>query len=261
MNDKNLRNICIAGTGNVASHLARAVAAGNHRLAGIFSRHAAHAAEAAASYGCMHGEYSRLAQAKPDIVIVSVADSGIADTVNAIGKLPDDTIVLHTSGTVSMDALAPVSPRHGILYPLQSFTKNADVHIDEVPFFTEASDEETLAAADALAQDIGARAYHADENVRRTLHIAGVMTNNFVNILLLEAQRLLEAKGIGPEAIRPLAEMTVRKAFAMTPRQAQTGPARRGDTEVIESQYNALPEHLRPAYRELTNLILKEFQQ
>lgn len=256
-----MSTIAIAGTGNVASHLARAIARSHYRLAGIFSRNASHAAAAAQCYGCPSGTYADLAELRPDVVIISVADQGINATVGAIGPLPSSTVVLHTSGTVSMDALAPLSPHHGILYPLQSFTKGAEVDLQQVPFFTEASDAETLAAADAIAADLGAKAYHADESLRRTLHIAGVFTNNFVNILLLEAQRLLEEKGIGADAIRPLAELTVAKAFAMPARMAQTGPARRGDTDVTARQYDALPERLKPVYRELTNLIVNEFSK
>lgn len=253
--------IAIAGTGNVASHLAAAVAASPHVLAGIYSRNASHAAEAARPYGCPSGNYIDIAAAEADIVIISVADSGIADTVKAIASLKPETVLLHTSGTVSKDVLASLTPHYGILYPLQSFTKGAELDMAEVPFFTEASDDIALAAADALACSIGSKATHADEATRRVLHIAGVLTNNFVNILLLEARRLLGDAGVDADAVKPLAKLTVAKAFAMNPRDAQTGPARRGDMEVIQSQLDALPDDIKPVYRALTDLILNEFKK
>jgi len=50
---------------------------------------------------------------------------------------------------------------------------------------------------------------------------------------------------------------TVDKAFALGPHDAQTGPARRGDFDVISRQCNALPDELKPVYKELTALILR----
>lgn len=195
---------------------------------------------------------------KADIIIIAVSDSAIdsiIDSITSHGTLDDKPLCLLTSGTVDKEKLLTLSPRVGILYPLQTFTDGFPVDIAEIPFFTEATDTSDLQIIDNLVLSLGAMPYHANEEQRHTLHIAGVFANNFVNILLEETQKALSACGYTLEMVKPLVEMTVRKAFVLGPHAAQTGPARRGDTEVMLRQYQHLPERLRPAFAELNKLI------
>ena len=196
-----------------------------------------------------------VAESRPDIVVVSVADGALDSVVSSIGAIGGSPLCLLTSGSVAMERLRPLSHRTGVVYPLQTFTEGFPVDIAEVPFFTEASSPADLAIVDDLVRLIGATPYHADATERRTLHLAGVLTNNFVNILLEQTEQVLAAKGYPLATVRPLIEMTVRKAFALGPHAAQTGPARRGDAEVMRGQYALCPPSLRPAFAALNALI------
>lgn len=202
---------------------------------------------------------AEVAAVEADIIIISVADKAIDEMVSAISPdgtlLPGSPLCVLTSGSIGMEHLKPLSDRTGVLYPLQTFTKGFDPEIEKVPFFTEASRCEDLELIDSLVRAMGAGYYHADDAARRTLHLSGVFTNNFVNVLLEETQNILAAKGYPLETVRPLLEMTVRKAFALGPHAAQTGPARRGDLRVMDFQRSCLPERLRPAFDELNKLI------
>ncbi len=248
--------IVLVGAGNVASHLAAALARRGF-LSAIAGRTQANVDSLAAKVGvpALHG-YEDIASVAPDIVLISVADSAIVPVAEAIGSLPGTPLVLHTSGTVAKEALLPVSPRTGVLYPLQTFSKGTPVDISKVPFFTEAGDDDDLDIVDAIAMSMSAHVYHADAARRRTLHIAGVFTSNFTNVLLESVQRILAVDGYGLDTVRPLLEATVAKAFAIGPHAAQTGPARRGDTAVTQSQQNALPDELKEVYAALTELIV-----
>ena len=67
-------------------------------------------------------------------------------------------------------------------------------------------------------------------------------------------------------ALIPLIEQTAAKLRTLTPREAQTGPAQRGDTNVINHQLHVLaeptqnalfsPEERTQVYQLLTQLIL-----
>ncbi|MDE6134092.1 MAG: DUF2520 domain-containing protein, partial [Muribaculaceae bacterium] len=165
--------------------------------------------------------------------------------------------VLHTSGTIPKEVLAPMSARKGIIYPLQTFSRDACVDISSVPFFNEADSDADLSLADSIASAISRSVHHADESHRRILHIAGVFSCNFPNVLLECTQRILAEAGYGLEVVEPLVRATVDKAFSIGPHAAQTGPARRGDTQVIERQQAALPPDLAGIYKILTQTILK----
>ncbi|MCX4264457.1 MAG: DUF2520 domain-containing protein [Muribaculaceae bacterium] len=247
--------IVLVGAGNVATHLSRAL---GDDIVAVCSRNIEHARKLAEPIGAQAtDDFSRVAGFSPDIVILSIADNATDDVVAAIGPIESRPLVVHTSGTVEKEALLPLSHRTGVLYPLQSFSVGADVDISEVPFFTEASDEADYALVDAVARSISPHVHHADAGHRRVLHIAGVFTNNFPNILLECVEQLLGSAGYPLDVVRPLLKGTVDKAFALSPHDAQTGPARRGDFDVISRQCNALPDELKPVYKELTALILR----
>lgn len=156
-----------------------------------------------------------------------------------------------------MEYLSPVSDRVGVLYPLQTFSADVPVDLSRVPFFTEAALEDDLARVDALARLMSEHVHHADAAHRRVLHIAGVFSSNFPNVLLECVERILSPAGYPLDVVRPLIEATVAKAFEAGPHKAQTGPARRGDYDVIRRQLVALPDELRPVYLVLSDLILE----
>ncbi len=256
-----LQRIVLVGTGNVASHLGAVLAAcAGYRLVAVANRTETSAMEMAGRLGCGSCALEQVGDFMPDIVIVSVADSAIATVVRTIGRLQREPVCLLTSGTMDKEILSSVSGHVGVLYPLQTFTKGVPVNFSEIPVFTEASDPDTLIRVDALAASMGVRVYHADASRRQLLHIAGVFANNFVNVLLGKAEQILASDNLPPSVIEPLVKATVAKAFAIGADAAQTGPARRGDREVMERQLQRLPENLKPAYIVLSKLITEKFQ-
>ena len=246
--------IALVGAGNVATHLAPAL---GKNLVALVGRTPEKARALGERCGVKtSGELSELRRLRPDVIIISVSDKGIADLAATIGNLGYEPLVLHTSGTVGMEALEPISRRTGVLYPLQTFSAQAELDISKVPFFTEASRESDLEITDTIARSISPVVNHADAGRRRVLHIAGVFTSNFTNVLLESVETVLAPAGYSLDVVRPLLEVTVAKAFAMGPHDAQTGPARRGDFAVLDRQLAALPEHLKDSYTALSNLIL-----
>ena len=251
------RDIVLVGSGNVATHLARAI---EPRLAAVLSRDVSHARELAFSLdksgAISYGTPDVLRGLNPSIVILSVADHALKELAANIGYLPGNPLVLHTSGTIDKEALCPMSPRTGVLYPLQTFSKAKEVDMSRVPFFTEASNAEDLTITDALASSISPTVNHADETSRRKLHIAGVFASNFPNILYEITGKILASAGYNLETVRPLVEAMTAKAFDIGPHAAQTGPARRGDTDVINSHIAALPKDKAEIYRVLSDYII-----
>lgn len=254
------RNIAFIGAGNVATHLVRALAPA---VQAVLSRTYEHAVDLAQSCGvpCASSDFSDLSELRPDIIIISVADSAVADIVNAIGPLDWNPLVLHTSGTVGKESLAGISTRTGVLYPLQTFSRSAKVDISEVPFFIETADSEDLPLVEELAKRMSTHVRYADAERRRVLHVAGVFASNFPNIMFEIVQDVLATAGYPLETVRPLVYAMVDKAFAVGPHAAQTGPARRGDRDVIASHAAMLPEDKAEIYNILSNYIIASHEQ
>lgn len=257
----NQLTIAIAGSGNVASHLAGAIAAARSlRLVAIASRKKEHAVELVRTIAARHCEacnYADIAEERPDVVIISVSDRAVENVVAEIGKMDCRPLVLHTSGTLNKSQLIPISDRTGILYPFQTFTKGFGTDMRKVPFFVETAQEADLAIARHIAESIGGKVYDSDEERRRHLHIAGVFTSNFVNVLLGAVEKQLMRAGYPPEVAEPLLEQTIAKARSIGSFNAQTGPAVRGDKAVMASQLADVDPDYTDAYRVLSELIMK----
>ncbi|MDE6207394.1 MAG: DUF2520 domain-containing protein [Muribaculaceae bacterium] len=249
-----MRDIVLVGSGNVAWHLAHAL---GDRLAAVASRTREHAEALARQCSVPQAvALEEVAALQPRFVIFSLADQGLDEAVARVGAIPGEPVCVHTSGTMPMECLRPVSPRYGVLYPLQTFTAGSPVNMREVPFFTEAVDVATLAEIDALAHTLSDSVYHADAAARKVLHVAGVFTSNFPNALLEIVEQLLARENYPLSTIRPLLEATMAKAFARGPHAAQTGPARRGDKAVIAAHLDTLSGAERAIYAAVSDYIL-----
>lgn len=248
-------SIALIGTGNVATHLAKAFA---KNIKWVVSRNPDHALSLASAIGATPlTDFSELSQLRPDIVLVSVADQAIEQVVGSVGHLAYGPLVIHTSGTVPKEVLGHISARTGIIYPLQTFSKDVPVDMAKVPFFNEACTESDLELIDALASETSEHIYHADAAHRRALHVAGVFTSNFTNVLLECVEQILSEADYTLDVVRPLLEATVSKAFEVGPHAAQTGPARRGDRAVMQKHIEMLDGDRREAYRVLSQMIMK----
>ena len=251
--------IVIIGSGNVASHLVRGFSHAGCEIVQVFSHSIDHARRLAEELGSAQA-VANLSDliTDADFYLIAVTDAAVAKVAESMP--PVSGLVAHTSGSVPLTALAPASSHTAVLYPLQTFTRDASVCLPEVPFFTEACDSETLATVDRYASLLSSRVYHADSARRQTLHIAGVLSCNFVNYLWDCTSQILAADGYDFSVVEPLIRATLDKAVALGPRASQTGPAMRCDVEVMRRHISLLDSDKADLYKTLTNSILKTHQ-
>lgn len=254
------RRISIVGSGNVATHITVALSTKGYEIAGVFSRSIDNARALTRRCGLPDNkasdDFGSLPSAGADTVIVSLADGCVREVLSKIPRL-ENTVVLHTSGTLPMEVLSCLTSSYGIIYPLQTFSKNVDVDMSTVPFFTEGADVPTLAVADSIASSLSDTVAHADARKRHALHIAGVLSCNFPNYLWECVEKILAAEGYDLHVVEPLVRATVDKAFSVGPHAAQTGPAHRGDRAVIADHRASLPADLSDVYASLSEMIMK----
>lgn len=192
-----------------------------------------------------------------NVYIYSVKDEALVEVVAQVqGK--EKSLHLHTSGTMPITVFGADKPHAGIFYPFQTFSKARLIEdFSKVPVFFEARGIDDISAVYSLALTITSHVYEASQQDRERLHVAGVFTNNFTNLMYTMAAELLKSTHIPFSALLPLIDETAAKIHSMAPRDAQTGPARRGDENVMNHHMQLLNEEQREIYRLLSDAIKK----
>lgn len=254
-------SVVLLGAGRVATHLAPALARAGYRVLQVWSRSEASARSVAEPLGVAYTTDLGSVVTNATVYIACVADGALPEVaeqvVAQVGVAP---LFLHTAGSVGMDLWQRCGAAHyGILYPLQTFSREREVDVREVSFFVEASDEEAMIAIEALAHNLSDRVYRADSKRRARLHVAAVFACNFANAMYDAALRLLAEENIPFEVLLPLIDETAAKVHVMLPHDAQTGPAVRGDNAVMQNHMAALAgdEELHSMYALISNYINK----
>lgn len=254
------QRIVIIGAGNVATHLTLALRkkADIVQIFGHTPERTRKLAEAVGDGVSYETDINRLADA--DAYIVSIKDDAIAGFLNSVPARCRRSLWMHTSGSVGIDVFEGFNDSHGILYPLQTFSIDVDLNMEEVHFFCEGNHTDAETGIQAVARLISDHVHHADSDIRRQLHIAAVFACNFVNHMYTAASDILERNQLPFSALLPLIKETTRKAVsypAITPYEAQTGPAVRGDRNIIGKHLSMLEGTEKEIYETVSNAILK----
>ncbi len=248
--------VVIIGAGNVAIHLSRAmVDSTGIRLLQIFSR-----SEKNASY--LPGSVPRTDDlgtlVEADIYVIAVRDDAISSLAPALKHLSG--LVVHTSGTVSMDGLSGIA-RRGVFYPVQTFSKDRDLDWKSIPMVLETSDPDDMELLRRLAAELSDAIYEIDSSGRKKLHLAAVFANNFSNHMFRLAEEICQENELPFDLVRPLILETASKVISMEPEAAQTGPARRRDIEVMSEQEEQLDTEKKEIYSILSESIAARYKE
>ena len=247
-------SVVVVGSGNVAEAVAIAVGECSQLdLCQVVARNADRAAEVARLAGTEWcADLSQAADA--DLYIIAVSDRAVGEVATSLRR-KEGSVVVHTAGSVEQSVLG--NEGCGVLYPFQTFTVGRRVDFSAVPLFVEGVDEPTTLFIERVAHMLSRRVYRASSQLRREIHLTGVLSCNFVNALYAMAADRLQGEGLSFDVLRPLIEETARKAVeADHPRRVQTGPAVRGDFSVAERHMAMLDgEHEKQIYKLLTEYI------
>lgn len=189
-----------------------------------------------------------------DVFIICTKDDTIKPIARHLRK--KDACVIHTAGSVSMDALR-VCKCFGVLYPVQTLSAQREVDFRVVPMLIEANNAKSKAIVRKVASTLSGKVYWMNSNQRLHVHLAAVYANNFVNYMYQAAGKILEAHDLPFDLLQPLIEETANKVKKLSPANAQTGPAIRNDQRVQKLHNAALKSspRLRKLYKEISQAI------
>lgn len=250
--------IVLIGAGNLATHLGKALHAAGHDMVQVFSL-TMQSAETLASL--LDAEpLTDMAQVRDDadVYIFSVKDSALEQLISQLCG-DDEKVFLHTAGSMPMSVFRGKALHYGVLYPMQTFSKQREVDFSIIPCFIEANDEFALKQIEGLAGQISHRVFQLSSEDRKYLHLSAVFACNFANHCYAASQELLQQHGIPFDVMLPLIDETAAKVHGMTPKEAQTGPAVRYDENVIGKQIQLLENQ--PYFQKIYDCMSKSIHE
>jgi predicted short-subunit dehydrogenase-like oxidoreductase (DUF2520 family) len=233
--------IVLIGRGRLATNLEHALLSAGHEVASI---------------------NSRTLEALPleaDVYIVAVKDAALADVIRAATKGRESQLFVHTAGSMPMDIFKGLTVHYGVFYPMQTFSKERLVDFNDISVFLETNDAVSMERLKMLSTTLTTHIYELDSEGRKHLHLAAVFACNFVNHCYALSAEVLAAKGLPFSVMLPLVDETAQKVHELSPREAQTGPAVRGDQNVMQMQANMLAGN--PAVKQIYEALSNDIQR
>jgi len=247
-----IENAVIIGAGNLATQLALALLEKGIQVKQVYSRKFESASELA---GKVNSSFTNdLSQLLPeaDLYVIAVKDSAIQEVLENL-RVQEDQLIVHTSGSVPMSVLEGFSNNYGVFYPLQTFSKSRKVDFSDIPICIEASHPSTILKLETLGGRLSTSVNQINSEERKTLHLAAVFTNNFVNHFYAIGAAILHEKKLDFDLLKPLIRETAEKIQTLQPFDAQTGPAKRYDQGIINAQLKML--HDKPEYQKIYSFV------
>ncbi|WP_421874946.1 Rossmann-like and DUF2520 domain-containing protein [Marinoscillum sp.] len=245
----------IVGTGNVGFHLASQLGKSKDiQLTHIVSREKSRAETLINQLGLADSDplqVNELPSIISDLIILSVPDQKLPEVIEGI-DFPADTVVVHTSGSQPMEILTSHTSI-GVLYPFQTFTKSQQVNFSEIPIFIESNSSESLELIQKVASVLSQNVKVVSSKDRQKVHLAAVYACNFTNHLYRIAEEILADADLDLKDLEHLMRETVSKAVSISAAKAQTGPAIRGDENIIQKHLTLL--HNQPEKSEVYKLL------
>jgi predicted short-subunit dehydrogenase-like oxidoreductase (DUF2520 family) len=235
------QSISFIGSGNLAWHLAPAFDNMGFIVREVYSRNPQHAEQLTNKlYQAEVKATLDFSTSDSSIFIIATSDDAITSIAQEI-ILPDEAVLIHTSGSKPLSELQFAATNNiGVFYPLQTFSKQTKVDFKDIPVFIESTNEETESVLTALAKSISGQVKKISSEERKALHVAAVFASNFTNHMLTISNDILQKNFLSFEWLKPLVIETIQKSLILGPENAQTGPAKRGDLEILDKHLEFL---------------------
>ncbi len=196
-----------------------------------------------------------------DFILITVPDHSIQLVVDSISdsglKIKGKTLA-HTSGVVGLDVFSNINQKNnniGCFHPLMAVTEHSNSF--EGITFDICGDVGFVKNIIPIIDDLGGKTMIVDEHEKAKLHVAAVITSNYLVTLMAMAQELFKNSELDKEQLKralvPLMKSAIDNLESQNPKQALTGPISRGDVASIEKHLNILKDvpNLASSYSQL----------
>ncbi len=255
--------VAIIGAGRLGSALAIALQSCGYPIVALVARRRHKAEKATALLSELLSGSSRrpLALAAnqlaelplTDLIILATPDDAIAATaeklsIACIAWKGGVGTVLHTSGALSSEVLAPLRERGwqtGSIHPLVSVSNPTAGAADlKGAFFCLEGTKKAETLAKSIVRNLGGNSFSIKPENKALYHAAAVMASPHLTALFDLALGMLAAAGLSRQQAQrvfiPLLESTVNNLKVSTTQEALTGTFARGDVDTVQRHLKAL---------------------
>ncbi len=179
-----------------------------------------------------------------DVLVIATPDSAIGEVAGHVEPAPG-TVVVHLSGALGLDVLAP-HPRRASLHPLVPLpsAEVGRVRLRSGITFAVAGDP----VARQLAGLLDGSVVVVEDEHRAAYHAAACIASNHLVALMGQVERVAASAGLDLDAFLGLARAALTDVTELGPARALTGPAARGDDTTLERHRHTLDAAEIPGY-------------
>lgn len=252
-----MKKLNLVGAGKVGQTLFRLLAACDcYEIQDVASTSVEKARKAVSFIGKGHAAASIGEMRPADIWFVAVPDRLIAGVASDIATVANSQaqgerpVAVHCSGSLPSSVMEPLAGRGwslASLHPVMSFA-SPEAACRQFPgaWCGLEGDAEAKDVLMPLVEAIGGRAFDIASEGKMLYHAAAVFSNNFAVVLQAIARGAWAKAGLPEETVRELNRSMLASTFenlmAVGPGAAITGPAARGDDNVVERQGRQVEE-------------------
>lgn len=200
-----------------------------------------------------------------DLWLLTVPDDRIAAVAADVAGSAAPAMVAHCSGFLSSAVLAPLSDvgwQVASCHPVLSFADPASAAQQFAGTYCAVEgDSAAVGTLTELVMRMGGHPFAVNADQKALYHAAAVFSNNFAVVVQGIAQEAWAAAGVPQDVAQALGNKLLGGAAAnverLGPQEALTGPAARGDTQVLTVQGTAVTDWhpaAGEAYRVLSDL-------
>lgn len=252
-------NIVFVGAGRLATNFSLALHAKGHCIQAVYSRTMQSAQALAEVVGAQATDHVQQLPVDADAYILALKDSVLTQVIPSLAKGRENCMFFHTAGSIPISVFDGLVSNYGVIYPMQTFSKERLVDFSHIPVFIEGNDNCSLALARQIASSVSSEVHELSGEARRHLHLAAVFACNFANHCYTLSASILQQHGLPFSVMLPLINETARKVATMHPKDAQTGPAVRYDENVINAQLAMLAHD--PMAHDIYDLMSKSIHE
>jgi predicted short-subunit dehydrogenase-like oxidoreductase (DUF2520 family) len=245
--------IVILGSGNVAFHLGT-ILGKFHNIVQVYARNPEKACNIANKLDSKAISSFSEINKKADLYLICVKDNAIEEVSNKLKIVSG--VVAHCSGSIGIEVFSKKFHHFGVFYPLMTFSQSMELKVKSFPLCIEGSDLKTVEILTKLGNSISLPCFEINSEKRKNLHLAAITVNNFTNYLYSVAFDFLKENQTDSGLLFPLMEETFRKAISHNPKEIQTGPAKRKDSEIIKRHLDLLETY--PEYKKLYSFVSEQ---
>lgn len=258
---KPLERLVLIGAGNVGSQLAHQLATSWSwgRIAQIYSPGGESARRLVEELPYAVEAVSDLSEIRPEAewYVFAAPDAALPELWRELSPRLRSGIWVHLSGATPLAEMAHGHALSAVIYPLMTISRTKSLDWRTVPLYLEASTPEVGERIRTLVRALSPETRWATSRDRELLHVAAVLACNFTNYLIGVSEQFLADHGLPSKALLPLLEEQLEKLRTMPAREAQTGPAIRGDQPTMQRHLALLDSYpeLQQLYKELSQRI------